>query len=30
MELVYKHKKWDKQLQADERICKELGGGSFY
>lgn len=26
MELVYKHKKWDKQLQADERICKELGG----
>lgn len=26
MELVYKHKKWDKQLQADEKIWKELGG----
>ncbi|MBP3604094.1 MAG: hypothetical protein J6J79_08105 [Lachnospiraceae bacterium] len=28
MELVYKHKKWDKQLQIDEKMWKELGGFS--
>ena len=26
MELVYKHRKWDKQLQVNEKIWKEIGG----